>query len=292
MEQYSTLKNCAWDEAFSPDQQTQLINQLEMGGFIFFPNLPFKLNYNEYRFLSANYVDPKTKNISYDPRNNLLKGAQANSLEYEEIKSMLNRFSHNAVTLITNLFPAYAPHLEQAKASFRPVEITNRRTSYRKDDKRLHVDAFPSNPNQGRRILRVFSNINQHGMDRVWRIGEPFKDVAQQFLPKIPSPIAGSAKILKLLKITKSTRTEYDHIMLQIHDRMKADMIYQQTAKQIVFRFPPGSTWVVQTDHVSHAAMSGQHLLEQTFYLPVSAMQNAAHSPLKILEELTGRNLV
>jgi hypothetical protein len=42
---------------------------------------------------------------------------------------------------------------------------------------------------------------------------------------------------------------------------------------------------------VSHAAMSGQYQLEQTFYLPVAAMIDAGGSPLRILERLTNRRL-
>lgn len=292
MEPYRTLENSSWDETYTPHQQKEFTGLLEQGAFLYFPKMAFKLNYNEFRFLSPNYVNPKSKNISYDPRNNNLKGALADSSELEEIKNLMIRFSQYAAKLIGNLFPTYIKDVEKARTSLRPVEITNRKISSRKDDRRLHVDAFPANPNQGRRILRVFSNINPHGVDRVWRIGEPFAEVVHQFLPKASNPIAGSSKILQLLKITKSRRTEYDHIMLQIHDRMKADEIYQREAKQIEFRFPPGSTWVVQTDHVSHAAMSGQHLLEQTFYLPIDAMQDSKHSPLRILEVITGRKLV
>ena len=60
---------------------------------------------------------------------------------------------------------------------------------------------------------------------------------------------------------------------------------------QTAYEFPVGSTWMAFTDQVSHAAMAGQHLLEQTFYLPVTAMADEARSPLRILERLTGREL-
>jgi hypothetical protein len=179
-----------------------------------------------------------------------------------------------------------------ARTSLRTVQISGRSISVRKDDKRLHIDAFPSNPNQGKRILRVFCNINPEGEERVWRVGEAFEKVAQTFLPKIAAPFPGAAKILQGLKITKSYRTLYDHYMLQIHDRMKLDEDYQASVPYTEIRFPAFSTWIVQTDHVSHAAMSGQHLLEQTFYLPVNAMNNPELSPLKILEKFTARQLV
>jgi hypothetical protein len=79
--------------------------------------------------------------------------------------------------------------------------------------------------------------------------------------------------------------------MLGIQDRMKADEGYQSRVRQTQLAFPPGATWVCFTDCVSHAAMSGQFALEQTFYLPVSAMKHPHLSPLHILEGLTRRIL-
>ena len=56
--------------------------------------------------------------------------------------------------------------------------------------------------------------------------------------------------------------------------------------------FPAGSTWIAFTDGVSHAAMAGQYQLEQTFLLPVEAMQKPERSPLRILERIKKRALV
>ena len=143
----------------------------------------------------------------------------------------------------------------------------------------------PASPNQGKRILRVFCNINPHGEDRVWRLGESFEKVLNQFLPRVKKPRLGLATLMKILRLTKGRRTLYDHTMLQIHDAMKADEVYQKEAEQLELRLPPGSSWIVQTDQVSHAAMSGQYVLEQTFYLPVEAMQDPRLSPLRQLEQ-------
>jgi len=79
--------------------------------------------------------------------------------------------------------------------------------------------------------------------------------------------------------------------MLRLHDRMKADLTYQSEAVQRLYEFPTGSTWIVFTDQVSHAAMSGQYALEQTFHLPVHAMLDPSQSPLRILERLLGQQL-
>ncbi len=292
MQVIETLAIPHGDAPLGEEQQQQAINAIENGKVIFLPQLTFKLTALEQRFLSPNYVDPKAKNISFDIHSHTLCGVQGSPNDKQQLQAMMKRFAIQARQLVEHLFPHYQTALEQARTSFRPVQVSDRKTSYRKDDKRLHVDAFPATPNQGKRILRVFSNINPQGEDRVWRVGEPFENVAKRFLPQISNPPPGSAKLLKLLKITKSYRTHYDHIMLQIHDRMKADETYQQQAQQCEVRFPPNTTWIVQTDQVSHAAMSGQYLLEQTFYLPVTAMQDPQRSPLRILEKLTSRSLI
>lgn len=280
-----------WQGIFPPHIQQQAIDALEQGNLLFLPRLNFDLNTEEQHFLSPDIVDPKTKNISYDAKLGLIKGVQGTPQDSAQIQTLLARFHQNATTLMAHLFPHYQNHIQPVRTSFRPVQVSHRKTSYRKDDRRLHVDAFPANPNQGRRILRLFSNINPHGEDRVWHIGEPFEQVAKHFLPQITPSLPFINKLLALLKITKGQRTEYDHIMLQLHDKMKKDSGYQQRATKTELRLPPCSSWIVATDQVSHAALSGQYLLEQTFYLPVDAMINPSYSPLKILERLTGKKL-
>jgi hypothetical protein len=287
------LKCQRWDETMSSSLQLHAVTRLEEGNILLFPHLSFALDPYEAKFLSAKYANEKTKNISLEPHHCKMQGYQCTEEEYPHLRGMLQRYSQYATGLVNNLFPGYASALQMARTSYRPVEIKGRISpSYRKDDTRLHVDAFPANPNQGRRILRVFSNINPHGQSRVWRVGESFEEVATRFLPKISSPLFGVRHFMNWLGITKTYRSDYDHIMLNIHDTMKGDLHYQATVNQEQVLLPPTSTWIVQTDHVSHAAMEGQFVLEQTFYLPVSAMQNESHSPLRVLERLTKRKLV
>ena len=280
-----------WNSSFLPAMQADAVQALEQGKIILFPQLPFQLLSGETQFLSPTYAHPQAKNISYNSQSDKLRCGECSIAERNGIKQLMSRFSANAEKLVQDLFPSYAEALQKGRTSLRVVEIAGRSSSYRKDDTRLHVDAFPATPNQGRRILRVFTNINPVGVPRVWRVGEPFEEVARRFLPKVPKQWPLSALLLKTLKLTKSLRTEYDHIMLQIHNRMKADLAYQRNAAQTEIRFAPDSTWIVQTDHVSHAAMSGQHLLEQTFYLPVQAMLKPSLSPLQTLERLMGHSL-
>lgn len=273
-----------WKPVVTSEKQHELITALESGHVIFLPNLSFSLNKDERQLLTPDCLKKGSKNISYNPESKELKGSFESRSEL--LRGMMSRFAIHSQSLIHSLLSHYQSNLQWGRTSYRPAEVLGRVTSYRKDDTRLHVDAFPATPTQGKRILRVFSNINPVGKPRVWNLGEPFEQVAQRFLPGIKKPFPLSQKGLQLLKITKSYRTLYDHYMLQIHDRMKADGNYQNTVSKQRIDFPANSTWIVMTDDASHAALAGQYLLEQTFSLPVSGMLDVNRSPLKVLENI------
>jgi hypothetical protein len=231
------------------------------------------------------------KNVSFDPSTGQLGGSALTGEMAASLRAMLSRFSDEAQRFVEQTCPQYGPRLVRGRTSFRPVEIAGRASSWRKDDTRLHIDAFPATPVRGRRILRVFANVNPHGRPRSWRIGDRFDAVGRRFAPKLRMPVPGTGTMLSVLRITKTPRSPYDALMLQLHDRMKEDTAYQQTAPQTAFDFPAGSAWMVFSDAVSHAAMAGQYQLEQTFLLPVNAMLDEQQSPLRILERLKGRRL-
>lgn len=282
----------SWEDRIPVDMQNRAAEALENGKILFLPALAFTMSKQELQLLSPAKTDPKSKNISYDPQKDRIGGSLCAEEEFPHLKAMICRYAHQARKLLDSLIPHYSPFIIQGKTSLRTVEIFGRKSSYRKDDTRLHVDSFPSSPVSGQRILRIFTNINPEGKPRVWRAGEPFDDVVRRMGPRTSTPFPGMAVLLKLLKITKGVRTPYDHYMLQIHDAMKRDMEYQKTVPQEEIHFPPGSSWIVFTDQVSHAAMSGQHVLEQTFYMPVNGLKNPETAPLSVLEQYYKRQLV
>jgi hypothetical protein len=279
-----------WDGSCPAGDRELALRTLEGGGVLHAPRLGFPLREAEARLLTP-ALAAHSKSVSYDPSRDELRGSSAGAADQVLLRAMMRRFSDSSRTLLRHLLPQYAGGLAPGRTSFRPVAIGERPGSWRKDDRRLHVDAFPSTPVQGRRILRVFCNVNPHRQPRSWRLGEPFEDVARRFLPILSRPAWGSGQLLHALGITRSRRSPYDHLMLQLHDAMKADLAYQAEAVQRPHEFPPGSTWVVFTDQVTHAATKGQYLLEQTCYLPVSAMLDPSRSPLRILERATGLTL-
>jgi hypothetical protein len=280
----------AWDQQCSTPVQEHALTAIEKGSVLFFPQLSFSIEEAERRLRSPT-IAGESKNVSFDISTGKLRGASVGEPEMRLLRTMMQRFATSSKELLFNMLPHYKASLAQSRTSFRPVEIDGRSTSWRQDDTRLHVDSFPSLPVQGKRILRVFSNVNPHGRSRSWRIGESFESVASRYLPSLSRPVWGVCQLLQLCRMTKSRRSAYDHLMLQIHDCMKANMDYQSKVDQITYEFPAGSTWMVFTDQVSHAAMTGQYCLEQTFFVPVTSMLDPSQAPLRILERLTGQKL-
>jgi hypothetical protein len=264
---------------------------LESGDLLFLPSLAFEVAPSELRLFSPGLV-ATAKNVSFDPRSGRLGGTALDGADRERLHGLLARFSGTSSALVRHALPAYRDRLEVGRTSFRPVEIAGRASSWRKDDTRLHIDSFPATPVHGKRILRVFSNVNPQGRPRTWRLGEDFERVAQRFKAALRLPLPGSGLLLRVLRVTKSRRSRYDALMLQLHDRMKADTDYQAAVAQTPVDFPAGSSWLAFTDQVSHAAMAGQYQLEQTFLVPLPAMLDEQRSPLRILERLVGRPLV
>jgi hypothetical protein len=280
------------DTSWADDGPTRHVEQaVEDGLVLSFPQLPFELAESERRFLDPRWADGKAKNISVRWPAGELRGAAGDAADLAALKAMIVRYAEQSEAFALRLFPHYRGHLQRGNTSFRPVDVAGRETSWRKDDTRLHIDAFPSNPMQGTRLLRVFCNVNPNGEPRRWRVGEPFEALARRYLPSIPQPAPGSAWLMETLHITKRRRTEYDHVMLQLHDRAKADAAFQSGSPQARVDFAPRTTWVVFSDQVLHAAMGGQHMMEQTFYLAPERQHRPEASPLGVLERLMGRPL-
>ena len=264
---------------------------VEAGKLLYFPHLGFQVQPDERALLREDMLSPKARNVSLGA-DGVLKGAGGSPAEQAQLAAMVARFRQQALQLVDVLLPEYHGHTRIAPTSFRPRQVETRVQSVRADDQRMHVDAFPSRPSYGERLLRVFTNLNPHGVPRVWRVGEDFETIARRFLPQAKPYRLWQAKLLNAVHATKSLRSEYDHLMLQLHDLMKFDEQYQKNGTQVTVPFPPGSVWVCFSDQATHAVMSGQFMMEQTLYLPPGKEVDPQASPLAILTRLVGRPLV
>ena len=277
-----------WAQAHSRPEWTAA---LEAGKVLYFPRLGFAVQPEEQALLREDMLAPKSRNVSLGA-DGVLKGAAGSAQDQQALAAMVGRFRQQALQLVDDLLPEYKGQLRVAPTSFRPKQVETRAQSVRADDQRMHVDAFPSRPSYGERLLRVFTNLNPHGVPRVWRVGEDFETIARRYLPQAKPYRLWQAKVLNAVHATKSLRSEYDHLMLQLHDLMKFDEQYQKNGTQVTVPFPPGSVWVCFSDQATHAVMSGQFMMEQTLYLPPGKEVDPQASPLAILTRLVGRPLV
>jgi 3-deoxy-D-manno-oct-2-ulosonic acid (Kdo) hydroxylase len=245
---------------------------LEAGDVVVLSRPAFALGPGADSLLDPAVADGRSKNVSLAPGARHLSGARRDS---PALAGLLVRFAAWATRLARAVYTDAAPEA----TSFRPVEARGREARRKSDDRRLHLDAFPARPTRGARILRVFTNVSLD-RERVWRIGEPLEAVTRRFAPRLGRPSRAGAFALRALGVTRGLRSPYDQLMLRLHDAMKRDDAYQESVSATTVGFPPGATWIVFTDQVSHAVVSGQFVLEQTFFVPVRSLRRIETSPV------------
>lgn len=154
--------------SFNEPEDNSLIDSFEQGKVLCFPQLAFPLTPKEQALIKPELVDPKRKNISFNINKNHLNGV-ADPANEASVHALLERYYQHCKNLVETLLPEYRGKLLEPVNSLRVHEISQwqDKNSWRKDDTRLHVDAFPSRPIHGQRIIRVFHNITPHEVPRV-----------------------------------------------------------------------------------------------------------------------------
>lgn len=270
---------------------------------LFFEVLPFEFAEEDRSFLiGQRWGDSRFhKNISYRPAQDVLRGFGAREAgAAQRMLEVMRRYSGQAIQFLRDLLRPYASGWSLDYASFRPEAEQDRKLPLRKRNDLLHVDAFPSRPTHGGRILRCFTNINPKE-ERIWHTTEPFAVLARRYaqaagLANIAarrgSGLAGMWRALgKALGLGTKTQSPYDQFMLRFHDYLKENSLFQRDCPKIRLAFPPGSTWIGFTDSVAHAVLSGQYAVEQTLIVPVAALVSPENCPLRVLEKLAPQAL-
>ena len=296
-----------WKAGADPAERSRhYCQQLEQGQIVYLDAIPYDLPESDREFLLSQKQSgfKGHKNVSYRPQQDLLRGAaEEDPQDSQRLHELMRNYSKNVVQFLSKFLAPYAPHWTLDFATWRPLEEQGRDLPLHKRNDLLHVDSFPSRPTRGSRILRCFTNLNPT-RSRVWATTEGFESLAERFaldagLSQVArsaaSPIGaikrGVAPLLKAVGVRGADRSPYDLFMLRFHDYLKENTDYQQKWEKIRLEFPPFSTWMVFTDSVPHAALSGQYALEQTVIIPMKAMVAPEKSPLRVLEALCGRSL-
>jgi hypothetical protein len=285
----------------SPRDAARLCEELECGNILCFPASPLPIPAEDREALLGQKQSSAAfhKNVAYRPAEDRVTGLdESDAAGAERLRAILRGYSHSAVKFLGELLTPYAGKWKLDYASFRPIEERGRVARLHARNDLPHVDAFPTRPTNGDRILRLFTNINP-AQSRVWMTAPPFAAIAPYFaksvgLPAAQGPGALNAGLRKLGRAVNwpgARRSPYDQFMHACHNAMKEDTDFQQSAVTRRWEFPPNSTWIVFTDCVSHAVLEGQYALEQTFIISRAAMVRPELAPVAILERLAGHPL-
>ncbi len=275
--------------------------QLEAGNILFMDFIPTDFSQEDYDFLMSQRQTEAAyrKNIAYRPSQDRLTGAARGSDE-ERLRRLMRGFSRQSVQLLSRLLPRYAAGWKTDYASLRPFEEEGRALSLHARNDLLHFDAFPTRPTHGDRIMRFFINLHP-SRPRVWLTTDGFEALAGRFADeaglltmgrRAASPVSrGLARLGRLARLPQARRSPYDTIMHRFHNYLKENEPFQKGCAKQRWEFPPRSSWIVFTDMVSHAVLSGQMAMEQTIIVPRRLMLHPEQAPASILERLAGASL-
>jgi hypothetical protein len=279
---------------------------LENGQIVCFPECPVDLpSPEDLEFLRQEM--PKhlsSKNISYHPEADRIIGIKGGKAVVERAQRILKDQNARHQAFLRKAIPALAKDWKVGTASFRPLQEKGRDLPAHASNELVHVDAGAYGATHGDGIIRFFINVNP-AEDRVWVTKGAFPDLYQRYgekagvLPenganghameegvldrlrtsfsRVCSAIVPSAKFLD--------SSPYDRAMRRFHNYMKDTPEFQSAPEgHREFRFKPFWAWMVFTDRVSHACLSGQHAFADTFVVPLGSCRLPTMAPINILK--------
>jgi hypothetical protein len=281
-------------------------DDLENGKIVCFPECPIDLPRPEdLEFLRQEM--PKhlaSKNISYHPEAGKIIGIKGSPDIIERAQRILNEHNGRVQAFLKRMMPTLTRDWLVGTASFRPLQEKGRDLPAHASNELVHVDAGAYGATHGDGIIRFFVNVNPVE-DRVWITKGAFSELYRRFGPQagiVPENGAnghameegffdrlrtsfakGASAIVPSAKFLDSS--PYDRAMRRFHNFMKDTPAFQSTPDgHREFRFKPFQAWMVFTDRVSHACLSGQHAFADTFVVRLGSCRLPAMAPINILK--------
>jgi hypothetical protein len=286
--------------------------ELESNHIIYFGHSPVSLpDAATLEYLRAELPARLTlKNVSYHAEGARLSGLEAADAELRErTRAVLHDHLQGVTDFLQRLLPHWRGMLGRGKCSFRPIQERGRNLKPHASNELVHVDAGAYGATNGDRIFRFFVNVNDRE-DRVWASKGSMQDVLERHgaaaglldesgrlrmrIDKRLADHAFSLAVGGLARLNPLARaldsTPYDRTMRRLHNYMKdSDTFKRDMHGYQEIRFPPYSAWMVFTDGVSHASLSGQFALVTTLIVARSALQYPQFSPYALLAARAAR---
>ncbi len=245
----------------------------------------------------------RLKNVSYHPSGRQLRGLDADADLHARTRELLQGHLDAVTGFLRRVMPHLSTDWTVGKCSFRPIQERGRNLSPHASNELVHIDAGAYGATHGDRILRFFVNINDHE-DRVWATKGSLEEVlarhgrdagllddSGRLRLRIDPSLADRAfsfAVRGLVGLNGSARaldsSPYDRAMRQLHNYMKDSETFKSDMRGYEeIRFPPGSAWMVFTDGLSHASLSGQHALVTTLIIRRAALRQPQFAPYNLL---------
>jgi len=280
-----------------------LSDELENGRIVCFPDCPIDLpSPDDLEFMRQEM--PKhlaSKNISFHPEAGKIIGIKGDRAVVERTERILKEHNRRVQAFLTRMMPTLTRGWQVGTASFRPLQEKGRDLPAHASNELVHVDAGAYGATHGDGIIRFFVNVNP-SEDRVWVTKGSFSDLYKRYgdvagvaprngadmaegaLDKLRTGLThGLAAVVPAARLLDSS--PYDRAMRRFHNFMKDTPSFQsETEGHREFRFKPFQAWMVFTDRVSHACLSGQHAFVDTFVVRLGSCRLPQMAPINILK--------
>jgi hypothetical protein len=278
---------------------------LERGDIVHFPRCPIELPAEgDLKFLREDVTAHlRNKNISYHPESDSVPGLRGDPGRAQQAKRILKEHARRVEAFLTRVMPTLTRDWTVGTSSFRPIQERGRNLSPHASNELVHIDAGAYGPTHGDRVLRFFVNVNP-AEDRVWATRGTFRELYDRYgraarvtpdtrgraslergaLDRLRTGVLRALAAAGLPQAMLIDSSPYDRTMRQFHNYMKDEPAFRDdSSSQVEIRFRPFSAWMVLTDMVSHASLSGQYALVNTFLLRLANCRLPACAPYRIL---------
>jgi hypothetical protein len=280
-------------------------DDLERGEIVQFPRCPIELpDESDLKFLREDLASHlRNKNVSYHPETDSVPGLKADPARTERAQRILKQHAARVEAFLQRTMPALTRGWTVGTSSFRPIQEKGRDLSPHASNELVHIDAGAYGPTYGDRVLRFFVNVNPVE-DRVWATRGAFPELYARFgraaritpdtrkhaslergpLDQLRTGFLRTLAAAGLPQAMLIDSSPYDRTMRRFHNYMKDEPAFRDdTSKEKEIRFVPFSAWMVLTDMVSHASLSGQYALVNTFLLRLASCRLPQFAPYRIL---------
>ncbi len=285
----------------------EISDALENAKIVYFPECPVELPDSADLDTLREHLPAQVerKNASYYPESDQVRGLRKGAPLQSLSRRVLSKHSSVVSDFLNQAIPDLFHEARIGTSSFRPLEEKGRDLKPHASNELIHVDAGAYGATNGDRILRFFVNVNPTenrvwvSKGSFWRLFEKYGEQAglkgkgngpghldKSAMGRLRTSILQGLSRIGLPQATVIDSSPYDRAMRRFHNFMKDTPAFRDdTVDREEFRFPPFSAWMVLTDAVSHACLSGRHALTLTCLVPLRNCRHPELAPFNILHQ-------